>query len=316
MALFFACFCLSVYGWGQVGRQRAACIKAARGRLWLTHSAQMWSNRDTHTLAHTVKANPWRRKRLQKDVFAFDAKLNSLPVLSMFLCVSDCVPADLLSSLSSTAYLNDHEAVTKAFAEARQMKEQLKREQQVLDAKVAAVSNLSLNNGRSDKVKHFRPHLYSHRWCGTTELQTQKSRMSFWGVRGSSFRWVYLQMHLKAGTLSSVCLPQAAVLICLIVVTKSLQQNFSRSALSLNHVKWCIIISLHCIKQCTHSVLIHFFLASVGIKILIFWILFQMPSSKTNMQSPVWIRIFLYQGKKNTIERTKFKKCLQSHQKM
>ncbi|XP_059181529.1 transcription factor SOX-5 isoform X7 [Centropristis striata] len=60
---------------------------------------------------------------------------------------------DLLSSLSTTAYLNDHEAVTKAFAEARQMKEQLKREQQVLDAKVAAVSNLSLNNGRSDKDK-------------------------------------------------------------------------------------------------------------------------------------------------------------------
>ncbi|XP_041833214.1 transcription factor SOX-5 isoform X5 [Melanotaenia boesemani] len=60
---------------------------------------------------------------------------------------------DLLSSLSSTAYLNDHEAVTKAFAEARQMKEQLKREQQVLDAKVAAVSNLGLNNGRSDKDK-------------------------------------------------------------------------------------------------------------------------------------------------------------------
>nr|XP_046234596.1 transcription factor SOX-5 isoform X5 [Scatophagus argus] len=61
--------------------------------------------------------------------------------------------ADLLSSLSSTVYLNDHEAVTKAFTEARQMKEQLKREQQVLDAKVAAVSNLSLNNGRSDKDK-------------------------------------------------------------------------------------------------------------------------------------------------------------------
>nr|XP_043878284.1 transcription factor SOX-5 isoform X3 [Solea senegalensis] len=64
--------------------------------------------------------------------------------------------ADLLSSLSSTAYLNDHEAVTKAFAEARQMKEQLKREQQVLDAKVAAVSNLSLNNGRTDKVDHLK----------------------------------------------------------------------------------------------------------------------------------------------------------------
>uniref|UniRef100_A0A4W5LEU7 SRY-box transcription factor 5 n=1 Tax=Hucho hucho TaxID=62062 RepID=A0A4W5LEU7_9TELE len=60
---------------------------------------------------------------------------------------------NLLSSLSSGGYLNDHEAVTKAFAEARQMKEQLKREQQVLDAKVAAVNNLSLNNGRSDKDK-------------------------------------------------------------------------------------------------------------------------------------------------------------------
>uniref|UniRef100_A0AAY5KH31 HMG box domain-containing protein n=1 Tax=Esox lucius TaxID=8010 RepID=A0AAY5KH31_ESOLU len=63
---------------------------------------------------------------------------------------------DLLSSLSSGGYLNDHEAVTKAFAEARQMKEQLKREQQVLDAKVAAVNNLSLNNGRSDKVRYAR----------------------------------------------------------------------------------------------------------------------------------------------------------------
>ncbi|XP_007577651.1 transcription factor SOX-5 isoform X11 [Poecilia formosa] len=60
---------------------------------------------------------------------------------------------DLLSSLSSTAYLNDHEAVSKAFAEARQMKEQLKGEQQALDAKMASVSNLSLNNGRSDKDK-------------------------------------------------------------------------------------------------------------------------------------------------------------------
>lgn len=78
------------------------------------------------------------------------------------LCVSVpsfvWAPADLLSSLSSTAYLNDHEAVTKAFAEARQMKEQLKREQQVLDAKVAAVSNLGLNNGRSDKVDVLTSH--------------------------------------------------------------------------------------------------------------------------------------------------------------
>lgn len=62
------------------------------------------------------------------------------------------VPADLLSSITSGGYLNDHEAVNKAFQEARQMKEQLKREQQVLDAKVAAVNSLALNNGRSEKV--------------------------------------------------------------------------------------------------------------------------------------------------------------------
>ncbi|KAM4523548.1 transcription factor SOX-5 isoform 4-T4 [Fundulus diaphanus] len=55
--------------------------------------------------------------------------------------------------VSSIAYLNDHEAVSKAFAEARQMKEQLKGEQQALDAKLASVSSLSLNNGRSDKDK-------------------------------------------------------------------------------------------------------------------------------------------------------------------
>ncbi|KAL7882419.1 hypothetical protein SRHO_G00000770 [Serrasalmus rhombeus] len=60
---------------------------------------------------------------------------------------------DLLSSITSGGYLNDHEAVTKAFQEARQMKEQLKREQQVLDAKVAAVNSLTLNNGRSEKDK-------------------------------------------------------------------------------------------------------------------------------------------------------------------
>lgn len=92
--------------------------------------------------------------------------------------------SDLLSSITSGGYLNDHEAVTKAFQEARQMKEQLKREQQVLDAKVAAVNSLSLNNGRSEKVcftlvlhlhthsifqlvtekKSADPYLAHHRW--------------------------------------------------------------------------------------------------------------------------------------------------------
>uniref|UniRef100_A0A8D2LCI9 SRY-box transcription factor 5 n=1 Tax=Varanus komodoensis TaxID=61221 RepID=A0A8D2LCI9_VARKO len=51
------------------------------------------------------------------------------------------------------SYLNDHDAVTKAIQEARQMKEQLRREQQVLDGKVAVANNLGLNNCRTDKDK-------------------------------------------------------------------------------------------------------------------------------------------------------------------
>uniref|UniRef100_A0A674H061 SRY-box transcription factor 5 n=1 Tax=Taeniopygia guttata TaxID=59729 RepID=A0A674H061_TAEGU len=50
-------------------------------------------------------------------------------------------------------YLNDHDAVTKAIQEARQMKEQLRREQQVLDGKVAVVNSLGLNNCRTEKDK-------------------------------------------------------------------------------------------------------------------------------------------------------------------
>ncbi|CAI5786448.1 transcription factor SOX-5 isoform X1 [Podarcis raffonei] len=60
---------------------------------------------------------------------------------------------DILSSITSSGYLNDHDAVTKAIQEARQMKEQLRREQQVLDGKVAVTNNLGLNNCRTDKDK-------------------------------------------------------------------------------------------------------------------------------------------------------------------
>lgn len=80
--------------------------------------------------------------------------------LSSHTSLLPVVPADLLSSITSGGYLNDHEAVSKAFQEARQMKEQLKREQQVLDAKVAAVNSLTLNNGRTEKVGfHLRYNL-------------------------------------------------------------------------------------------------------------------------------------------------------------
>ncbi|MEE6477433.1 hypothetical protein FKM82_011509 [Ascaphus truei] len=60
---------------------------------------------------------------------------------------------DILSSITSTGYLNDHDAVTKAIQEARQMKEQLRREQHMLDGKVAVVNSLGLNNCRTEKDK-------------------------------------------------------------------------------------------------------------------------------------------------------------------
>ncbi|XP_022433494.1 transcription factor SOX-5 isoform X7 [Delphinapterus leucas] len=66
------------------------------------------------------------------------------------------VPASLASPsarVSTIGYLNDHDVVTKAIQEARQMKEQLRREQQVLDGKVAVVNSLGLNNCRAEKEK-------------------------------------------------------------------------------------------------------------------------------------------------------------------
>ncbi|KFV10501.1 Transcription factor SOX-5, partial [Tauraco erythrolophus] len=66
------------------------------------------------------------------------------------------VPATLASPAAranAIGYLNDHDAVTKAIQEARQMKEQLRREQQVLDGKVAVVNSLGLNNCRTEKDK-------------------------------------------------------------------------------------------------------------------------------------------------------------------
>uniref|UniRef100_A0A8C2SK74 HMG box domain-containing protein n=1 Tax=Capra hircus TaxID=9925 RepID=A0A8C2SK74_CAPHI len=62
------------------------------------------------------------------------------------------VPASLASPsarVSTIGYLNDHDAIQ----EARQMKEQLRREQQVLDGKVAVVNSLGLNNCRTEKEK-------------------------------------------------------------------------------------------------------------------------------------------------------------------
>ncbi|GCC33614.1 hypothetical protein chiPu_0012084 [Chiloscyllium punctatum] len=59
---------------------------------------------------------------------------------------------DILSSITSSGYLNDHDAVAKAIQEARQMKEQLRREQQALDGKVAVINSLGLNNCRMEKV--------------------------------------------------------------------------------------------------------------------------------------------------------------------
>ncbi|ELW72551.1 Transcription factor SOX-5 [Tupaia chinensis] len=70
--------------------------------------------------------------------------------------LSRCLLTNTYSlKIETCSYLNDHDAVTKAIQEARQMKEQLRREQQVLDGKVAVVNSLGLNNCRTEKsAKH------------------------------------------------------------------------------------------------------------------------------------------------------------------
>uniref|UniRef100_A0AAZ3Q4U4 HMG box domain-containing protein n=1 Tax=Oncorhynchus tshawytscha TaxID=74940 RepID=A0AAZ3Q4U4_ONCTS len=151
-------------GLGQLQLQQlyAAQLAAMQVSPGAKHSSMSQTNLNTHspTNTHHEKSRSTPPPK-PKDEGAQPLNLSSKPKTaseskSPTSPASPQVPTmklDLLSSLSSGGYLNDHEAVTKAFAEARQMKEQLKREQQVLDAKVAAVNNLSLNNGRSDKDK-------------------------------------------------------------------------------------------------------------------------------------------------------------------
>ncbi|KAM7335684.1 hypothetical protein ACRRTK_006161 [Alexandromys fortis] len=77
------------------------------------------------------------------------------------MCACRCTPGLCNVPLKGTlcqqqtkhcnGYLNDHDAVTKAIQEARQMKEQLRREQQALDGKVAVVNSIGLNNCRTEK---------------------------------------------------------------------------------------------------------------------------------------------------------------------
>ncbi|XP_067090000.1 transcription factor SOX-6-like isoform X7 [Osmerus mordax] len=66
---------------------------------------------------------------------------------------------DILSSLNSTALFGDQDAVMKAIQEARKMREQIQREQlhhhqQGLEAKLSALSGMSLNNGSKERM-HF-----------------------------------------------------------------------------------------------------------------------------------------------------------------
>ncbi|GLD62274.1 transcription factor SOX-6-like isoform X2 [Lates japonicus] len=81
---------------------------------------------------------------------------------------------DILSSLNSTALFGDQDAVMKAIQEARSMREQIQREQlhqqqqqqsghQSLEAKLSALSSMSLNNG--NKVRGGRQVTCGHIRC-------------------------------------------------------------------------------------------------------------------------------------------------------
>ncbi|XP_051237618.1 transcription factor Sox-6 isoform X4 [Dicentrarchus labrax] len=88
---------------------------------------------------------------------------------------------DILSSLNSTALFGDQDAVMKAIQEARSMREQIQREQlhqqqqqqpghQSLEAKLSALSSMSLNNGNKSFVRRLLPAvsmaLPRHMFCG------------------------------------------------------------------------------------------------------------------------------------------------------
>ncbi|TKS73938.1 Transcription factor [Collichthys lucidus] len=72
---------------------------------------------------------------------------------------------DILSSLNSTALFGDQDAVMKAIQEARSMREQIQREQlhhqqqqqpghQSLEAKLSALSSMTLNNGNKERLHY------------------------------------------------------------------------------------------------------------------------------------------------------------------
>uniref|UniRef100_UPI003AB064B0 transcription factor SOX-6-like n=1 Tax=Centroberyx gerrardi TaxID=166262 RepID=UPI003AB064B0 len=73
---------------------------------------------------------------------------------------------DILSSLNSTALFGDQDAVMKAIQEARKMREQIQREQlhhqqqqqqagpQSLEAKLSALSSMTLNNGSKERLHY------------------------------------------------------------------------------------------------------------------------------------------------------------------
>ncbi|XP_048682842.1 transcription factor SOX-5 isoform X6 [Caretta caretta] len=61
---------------------------------------------------------------------------------------------DILSSITSSGYLNDHDAVTKAIQEARQMKEQLRREQQDKTTLDSLTQQLAVKQNEDGKFSH------------------------------------------------------------------------------------------------------------------------------------------------------------------
>ncbi|KAM7178186.1 transcription factor SOX-5 isoform 5-T5 [Macrochelys suwanniensis] len=61
---------------------------------------------------------------------------------------------DILSSITSSGYLNDHDAVTKAIQEARQMKEQLRREQQDKTTLESLTQHLAVKQNEDGKFSH------------------------------------------------------------------------------------------------------------------------------------------------------------------
>uniref|UniRef100_A0A4W3J6R1 SRY-box transcription factor 6 n=1 Tax=Callorhinchus milii TaxID=7868 RepID=A0A4W3J6R1_CALMI len=140
-------------------------------QLYATQLASMQSSPSGKILSTQQPPNP--AGGLSPTTLKNEKRGNSPKSLNLFCSTPPSphpIPADILSTLNSTAFLGDQDAVMKAIQEARKMREQLQREQQLqqagLDGKMSSVNNLGMNCTGSKERMSFEN--LTHQLTGKT----------------------------------------------------------------------------------------------------------------------------------------------------